>query len=420
MKRPPLHVPAAPNPAARNEEIHLARLFLTKVKSRRPYATWGIAVLIGLMFALQLFVGHMDTNAAFIRMGALYPPRVFEQGEFWRLASCTLLHADWMHVLFNVYVLVVLGVFVERIIGTPRFLVLYVCSAFAGSVGSLFFLGQGFSVGASGAVWGLLGAHGVLAFRPTGLLPELMLPGVKKAAMINLGLNVLNSFRPQVDMWAHFAGGAAGALVFLLLSRGVPRAPTSLQDSVPAQVPSPKVMWPLGAGAMLLLVSLTGVAIAQGNPFGVDTAPVFERTESEFLGLSVELPASLLERTNEATDNAARELIVGDVVQDTMMISVFVLEDAFTPAQIERELTALEASGVPDGATRIQSPERTRVAGQPALVVRDRLRSDVLLENVFVFHPDRLVRVTVYRWPGFDAATPADTAVRVAESARPL
>ncbi|MFT5354031.1 MAG: rhomboid protease GluP [Polyangiales bacterium] len=421
MNLPPPHVPAKPDLAARNESIRLAQAFLAKVKSRRAYATWGIAVLIALVFALQLAIGHMDSNAAFIRSGALYPPRVFEEGEFWRLASCTLLHADWMHVGFNVYVLLVLGIFVERIIGTPRFLILYVCSAFAGSVGSLFFLGEGFSVGASGAVWGLLGAHAILAFRPTGLLPALMLPGVKKAAMINLGLNVLNSLRPQIDMWAHFAGGAAGALVFLALSRGVPRVPQTLQEIVPDQVPTPKILWPLGLGAMLTLVSLTGIAIVQGKPFELDTAPVFERVETEWLGLSVELPSVLLERTEQATEADARELVVGDAVQDTMMIGVFVVEvPPMGPAEVEQQIASLEGLAVPEGATRLRPPERVSVGEHQALLVRDRLENEIFLDRVFVLYSDRLVRVTAYRWPGFDEATPQYTVMRIAESVQLL
>ena len=423
MNLPP-HVPVRPSPAAHaahNEAIQIAQLFLAKIKSRRAYATWGIAVIIALVFALQLAVGHMEANATFIRMGALYPPRVFEHGEFWRLASCTFLHADWMHVLFNVYVLIVLGVFVERIIGTPRFLVLYVCSAFAGSVGSLYFLGEGFSVGASGAVWGLLGAHAILAFRPTGLLPELMLPGVRKAAMINLGLNVLNSFRPQVDMWAHFAGGAAGALVFLVLSRGIPRVPHTLHEGAPDQVPAPKVVWLLGLGMMLGLVSLMGVAVADGKPFELDTAPAFERVDSEWLGLSVELPSVLLERTEQATEGATKEWLVGDVVEDTMMVGVFVVVGApMSDAEVEQELVSLEAIAVPEGAARIRQPERTTLSAHPAVIVRDQLANEIFLDRAFIVYPDRLVRVSVYRWPDFNEASPADAVVRVAQSVQLL
>lgn len=420
MDLPPPPVPVAPNPAAQNESVQIARLFLTKMKARRAYATWGIAVLIGIVFALQLAIGHMDTNAAFIRAGALYPTRILEHGEFWRLASCTMLHADWMHVLFNVYVLVVLGVFVERIIGTPRFLVLYVCSAFAGSLGSMFFLGEGFSVGASGAVWGLLGAHGILAFRPAGLLPALMLPGVKKAAMINLGLNVLNSFRPQVDMWAHFAGGAAGALVFLALSKGVPRVPQARQP-VADQVPAPKFMWPLGASAMLVLVGLTGVAFVQGKPFELDTAPTFERVDYEWLGLSMELPSPLLERVEHVTNVDTRELVAGDGVEDTMVVGVFhVQQPSLSAAELEQQIASFEDLDVPEGASRRQPPEREAVGEQQALVVHEQLANEVALDRVFVFYPDRLVRITVYRWPGFDAATPEDTALRIARSVRIL
>ncbi len=198
--------------------------FAAVVKKRKPIATWSIAALIAVIFACELLLGGPGSPPVLVRMGALVPSRIAD-GEWWRLLSCTFLHAGWVHVLLNVYVLVILGEFLERIIGPARFVVLYTFSAIAGSLGSALLLKAEMSVGASGAVWGLLGAHGILAFRSNGLLPSALIPGAKKAAKINLVINILNSFRPYVDMWAHFAGGAAGAVLFLsgLLTRTLPK-----------------------------------------------------------------------------------------------------------------------------------------------------------------------------------------------------
>jgi rhomboid protease GluP len=136
------------------------------------------------------------------------------EGEWWRLASATLLHGGLMHVAFNGYVLFSLGNFVERLLGPSRFLLLYVVSGVAASCGSLL-LNAGVSVGASGAIWGLLGAEAALAFAPNQLLPSSMRKDAQRATVVNLVLNTLVSFLPRVDWAAHFAGGAAGALVLL-------------------------------------------------------------------------------------------------------------------------------------------------------------------------------------------------------------
>lgn len=394
--------------AERNELIG----FAADLKRRKPVATFVFAGLVVATFVLQLLVGT-DVPPQFLRLGALSRAHVLE-GDLYRLLSCTLLHGGFVHVAFNVYVLVVLGVFLERIIGPARLMVLYVVSGFVGSVGSVFFLGDGFSVGASGAVWGFLGAHAALSFGPGGLLPKAMIQGARRATLINLGINVLNSFRPNVDLFAHFAGGAAGALLFaLLLTRGVPRlgrpdAPATLPD----KIPTPGFVWALAAVLFATLPASLAVAVVQGEPFALQTAPTLSERTVE--GVTLQLPAEL-----ELRSQAEGEHVFGDLLSDPVVIGLFVVPTPpLGPEQLAAEMAALrEGIVTPEGATVVTPTRDIEDAGDIGLVVAYRYPSGLVFERAFIFRTTRLVRIEAFRWPGL-ASAPADIAERLARTTR--
>jgi hypothetical protein len=215
---------------------------------------------------------------------------VLQHGEWWRLLSLTFLHAGFMHVAFNAFVLYLLGSLLERLVGTARFLLLYGASALGGSLVSLVFLGDRFGVGASGALWGVLVAEAIIAFRRTDLLPTLMVPQMRKAAVINLGINVLNSFRPGVDWAAHFGGGAVGGLwvvAGLLTWTPAPGTTGTARLRTPAVVRGAALVT-----AAALLGSLV-LALQQGRPWEPGRAPTFARRTLPELGISAVLPVDL-------------------------------------------------------------------------------------------------------------------------------
>jgi len=90
-------------------------------------------------------------------------------GQVWRLLTPVLLHASIPHILFNMYALLVIGVGLERYFGHGRYLLLYVLGGFTGNVLS-FLLSSGYSVGASTAIFGLIGAEGVFLYQNRKLL----------------------------------------------------------------------------------------------------------------------------------------------------------------------------------------------------------------------------------------------------------
>ena len=89
----------------------------------------------------------------------MYPVAIAQGGEWWRLFTSAFLHGSFIHIAFNMYVLFFLGPTLERILGHARFTVLYLLAALGGSVASYWFSDLGtVSVGASGAIFGLMGA----------------------------------------------------------------------------------------------------------------------------------------------------------------------------------------------------------------------------------------------------------------------
>jgi rhomboid protease GluP len=158
-------------------------------------------------------------------LGANHPVAVLQQGEWWRLFTSMFLHGGFAHVLLNGWALYQLGALFEMAVGSFRMLVVYVLTGLAGSLASLLWT-QGLSVGASGAIFGVLGA--LIAFllrrreRLTPFARSLLSQLVGWAA-----INVFIGFTvPMIDNAAHLGGCAAGFLLGLLLrGRQIERRP---------------------------------------------------------------------------------------------------------------------------------------------------------------------------------------------------
>ena len=177
---------------------------------RRAPVTTLILVSIAIGFALQFLSGGTVTQA-----GANYGPAVAE-GQYWRLVTSMFLHGGIAHLLLNGYALFQLGALFETWLGSIRLLITYFLTGVAGSIASILWT-EGPSVGASGAIFGLLGA--LIAFllrRREHLTPaakSLMMQLVAWAA-----INVFFGFSvPGIDNAAHLGGFVAGFLLGLIL-----------------------------------------------------------------------------------------------------------------------------------------------------------------------------------------------------------
>ncbi|MQL85957.1 hypothetical protein Taro_018469 [Colocasia esculenta] len=165
------------------------------------------------------------------RMGALEVNKVIHQHQWWRLISCIWLHAGVFHILANMLSLLFIGIRLEQEFGFVRIGLLYVMSGFGGSLMSALFIQSSISVGASGALFGLLG----------GMLSELItnwtIYANKFAALLTLvfiiAINLAVGILPHVDNFAHIGGFLSGFLLgFVFLIR--PQFGWVSRKSVPA------------------------------------------------------------------------------------------------------------------------------------------------------------------------------------------
>ena len=133
-------------------------------------------------------------------------------GEWYRLITGGFLHSGLIHLMFNMYLLYVLGQLLEPALGTARFVGLYFASLLAGSFGALLLEPDALTVGASGAVFGLMGA-GVVFLRARGVDP--LQSGLGITILLNLGITFLI---PGISIGGHIGGLIGGTLAGLAVT----------------------------------------------------------------------------------------------------------------------------------------------------------------------------------------------------------
>lgn len=158
------------------------------------------------------------TPQAMFGLGGLYPPAV-AGGQYWRLISSMFLHEGLIHIAFNMYALYLIGTAIEITFGSVRFLAIYFVSGFLASVTSFVFgPALAVSIGASGAIFGLLGAWTVFNLRRRSN------PAAAANLRVAIGLIVINliiTFAiPGIAIFAHIGGLITGGVVGLLLETG--------------------------------------------------------------------------------------------------------------------------------------------------------------------------------------------------------
>lgn len=189
-------------------------IMCNKVKRDIPFVTYGLLAVNVIIFLLCTGMGNLLYNT-----GMLYGPDVFDKGEVYRLITCMFLHSGMSHLTSNMLVLFALGEMLECEMGHVKFLILYF---FAGIGGGLVSIGYGYysdnivsSIGASGAVFGMVGALLLLVIIHKGQFQTISLPRLIFAIIVLIyeGLVVEN-----IDNAAHIGGLLTGFLVMTILT----------------------------------------------------------------------------------------------------------------------------------------------------------------------------------------------------------
>jgi rhomboid protease GluP len=180
-----------------------------RVPGVRPFCTYAILAVTGLVFLGQMILGDPFT---------FYGLKINQNilaGEYWRLITPIFFHAGILHFFFNMYALYNVGPQIERPLGYARFLMIYFFSGVAGGFASFLFT-PSYSLGASGAIFGLIGALAVFLFRHSRLLGS-----VGRSMLINvifiIVLNLSLSFTPGIDLWGHIGGLLSGVVLMWFL-----------------------------------------------------------------------------------------------------------------------------------------------------------------------------------------------------------
>ena len=137
-------------------------------------------------------------------------------GEYWRFVTALFLHGNLVHVAVNCYTLYIIGPEVEAAFGHGRFAALYMLAGVCSILASFLFTDAN-SVGASGALFGLMGALAVYLLRNRaafGAMGKRRLQNIGSTLLLNLGLGLL----PFIDSWAHAGGLAGGAALAAVIA----------------------------------------------------------------------------------------------------------------------------------------------------------------------------------------------------------
>jgi membrane associated rhomboid family serine protease len=186
-----------------------------RVRGHAAPATIALVVINVVVYALTAYQGlGINTPGGKIFENWALVGVLVDNGDWWRLVTAMFLHAGILHLAFNMLALYWLGSVVEEAIGTRYYVLLYFVSGLAGSAGALVFSNPlAITVGASGAIFGVMGALLILEYRATGSLAG--------QAMTLIVVNLAITFAiPGISKGGHLGGLLGGILAMLALLEG--------------------------------------------------------------------------------------------------------------------------------------------------------------------------------------------------------
>jgi membrane associated rhomboid family serine protease len=185
--------------------------------SGRPLVTWALLVVNLVVWLAATAAGGSEDRQVLLDYGAMFGPLIAD-GQYWRLFTAMFLHVGIAHLAFNGFGLFVFGYLVEGAYGHARFLLVYVLAGLSGSVASYLLNSIAVGAGASGAVFGVLGA--LTAFfaaqrRVLGPTAARSMMGL----LVLVGIHLVYGFiNPGIDNIAHLGGFVGGVALGLALA----------------------------------------------------------------------------------------------------------------------------------------------------------------------------------------------------------
>ena len=192
-------------------EKKLAKIFSPK----KPVITYALIVLNIMVYLFMLLYDTVD-QTYFYALANDYEG--IQNGQIYRLITSMFLHSDIIHIACNMYALYILGPVVERYYGKTKFLIIYMLSGILGSIFSAAFMSADtISIGASGAIFGLLVSIAYFTYYYRATLQGLLRSQILPVILLNLALGFM---RPGIDVSGHIGGLIGGILVSMAIGIG--------------------------------------------------------------------------------------------------------------------------------------------------------------------------------------------------------
>lgn len=175
-----------------------------------------IVFIVMLAMGVGIFGGHADD---YLKFGANFGP-LTTGGEWWRLVTCTFVHAGILHLAFNMWALWDSGYLTERLFGNAWFAAIYLFAGVAGSFASMLWHAETISVGASGAIFGVFGALLAYTIRQHRSIPPEITNRLRISTSIFVTYSLFYGFAASgIDNAAHFGGLAGGLIMGCIAAR---------------------------------------------------------------------------------------------------------------------------------------------------------------------------------------------------------
>ena len=175
-------------------------------KMKRPYITYALIIINVLLYFIPLLTGSYDK---LINDFCIYAPAI-KSGELYRLFTGIFLHGNLLHLAFNCYALYILGMQLESFMGKVKYLIIYLFAGLTGALFSMIFSNYSASIGASGAIFGIMGAIVYFGYHYRVYLGNVNKSQIIPVIVLNLAIGFLSS---GIDNFAHIGGLIGGFLI---------------------------------------------------------------------------------------------------------------------------------------------------------------------------------------------------------------
>lgn len=184
--------------------------FDPRIPKHKVVLTKILLITISAMFLVEIFLNALYSDKTIIILGAKWNEGI-TNGEYWRFFSCTFLHGNLLHLFVNLAAIYIFGQEVESIYGTFRYFIIYLLSSWGASLTSYAF-SPGVAIGASGAVFGVIGSLVVFFFRQREKVSGASMKFKSMYTLIIINL-LFGFILPKIDNSAHIGGLITGLFI---------------------------------------------------------------------------------------------------------------------------------------------------------------------------------------------------------------